>query len=104
MFAAGPEKLPDDEIAALKVWAWKMLDRAAASDIEGDYRRTWLLMALLEDYFAIRHRWYLGPKRSFQWLAANEPQAHAAFREALRPEADLEAIRRLVEVVAGPPP
>jgi predicted nucleotidyltransferase len=104
MFKAGPERLPDDEIAALRVWAWKMLDRAAASDTEGDYRRAWLLMALLEDYFALRHRWYLGPKRGFQWLAANEPAVHAAFAEALRPGVDPAAIERLVAMVAGPRP
>jgi hypothetical protein len=81
-----------------------MLGRAEHPDIEADYRRAWLLMALLEDYFALRHLWYLGPKRSFRWLEAHEPRVHAAFREALRPGADVDAIRRLVGVVAGPEP
>jgi hypothetical protein len=104
MFRRGPERLADDEIAVRRVWAWKMLLRASHPDIEADYRRTWLLMMLLEDYFALRQRWYLGPKPSFAWLAANEPDAHAAFAAALKPGAGLEAIRRLVEVVAGPEP
>jgi hypothetical protein len=104
MFRQGPVQLSDDEIAARRVWAWKMLERSAQADIEADYRRTWLLMALLEDYFALRHLWYLGPKRSFRWLAANEPRVHEAFEAALRPGAELAAVRRLVEIVAGPAP
>ena len=104
IFRAGPEGLPDNEIAGLRVWAWKMLERAAHPDIEASYRRAWLLMALLEDYFVLRHLWYLGPKRSFRWLEANEPRVHAAFTAALRPGADLAAIERLVEMVAGPRP
>jgi predicted nucleotidyltransferase len=104
IYRAGPERLPDDEITARKVWAWKMLERAAHPDVEADYRRAWLLMMLLEDWFAVRHRWFLGPKRSLRWLQENEPRAHAAFAAALRPGADLETIRRLVEEVAGPAP
>ena len=104
MFRAGPERLSEDELAARKVWAWKMVDRSAHADIEADYRRAWLLMALLEDYFALRHAWYLGPKRSFQWLKANAAQVHAAFEVALRPDAGLDEIAVLVEAVAGPRP
>jgi hypothetical protein len=81
-----------------------MLERSAHGDIEADYRRTWLLMALLEDYFALRHQWYLGPKRGFRWLEANEPGVHAAFKAALRPDATPDAIRGLVEEVAGSQP
>jgi hypothetical protein len=104
MFRRGPERLAADEIAVRRVWAWKMLQRASHADIEGAYRRAWLLMMLLEDYFALRHRWYLGPKPGFAWLAANEPEAHAAFAAALEPDAGLPAIRRLVEAVVGPEP
>lgn len=104
MFRNGPQRLPDDEIAARRVWAWKMLERAAHADVEASYRRAWLLTALLEDFFALRHQWYLGPKRSLQWLEANEPRVHEAFEAALRPGASLDEIRALVERVAGPPP
>ena len=104
MLRAGPERLPDSDIAGLRVWAWKMLERAAHPDIEANYRRAWLLQALLEDYFVLRHRWYLGPKRSFRWLEANEPRIYAAFTAALQPGADLAAIEPLVEMVAGPRP
>ena len=104
MFRHGPVRLADDEIAARRVWAWKMLERSAHADIEADYRRTWLLMALLEDYFALRHLWYLGPKRSFRWLEAHQPQVHAAFKAALLADANPDAIQGLVETVAGPRP
>src|SRR4051794_38471595 len=68
LFQAGPKKLPADEIEARKTWARKMLARARQGDTEGDYRRSWLLMALLEDYFVIRGDWYHGPKKALRWL------------------------------------
>ena len=64
MFAAGPGPLSAGDAQTRRLWAEKMLARAGKGDPEGDYRRHWLLMALLEDYFALRGRWYLGPKRS----------------------------------------
>jgi hypothetical protein len=102
IFARGPEHLPASELRARRRWAWKMLDRAAKPDPEGNFRRAWLLSALLEDYFHLRHAWYLGPKKSLAYLRSNEPDAYAAFDEALRPGASLEAIERVVGAVAGP--
>jgi len=32
--------------------------RMRRSDIEGNFRRAWLLTALLEDYFRLRGMWY----------------------------------------------
>jgi hypothetical protein len=102
IYAAGPEPLGDSELRARRHWAWKMSDRAAHDDAEGNFRRAWLLMALLEDYFHLRHRWYEGPKKSLSYLAENEPQVYAAFEAALRPGASLTTIAKLVETVAGP--
>jgi predicted nucleotidyltransferase len=48
IFALGPERLPQSELRARRRWAWKMLDRAAKEDVEGNFRRAWLLTALLE--------------------------------------------------------
>jgi polymorphic toxin system nucleotidyltransferase-like protein len=101
-FRKGPERLAPDEARARRVWAWKMLDRAAHPDPEAGYRRAWLLTALLEDYFHLRGLWFLGPGRSLAWLRAHDPASHAVFAEALRPDAELDAVRRLVEAVAGP--
>ena len=96
-----PAKLPRDEIAARRVWAAKMLDRAGRGDSEGDYRRAWLLTALLEDYFACNGLWYEGPKASLAWLAAREPALFRLYEDALRPAAGLAAIAALVEAVTA---
>jgi predicted nucleotidyltransferase len=101
--AAGPLPLPSDEAGARRAWAQKMVARARRGDLEGHYRRAWLLTALLEDYFLLRGLWYSGSKRSLAWLEAHAPDAHAAFAAALRPGADLDAIERLVAVVGEPP-
>ena len=98
--ARGPQPLPLDELAARKVWARKMLDRVRIGGLEGQYRRAWLLTALLEDYFAFRGLWYEGPKTSLQWLQHNEPDIHARFAQALRPNASIVALEALVRAVA----
>ncbi|BAZ21637.1 hypothetical protein NIES4073_25150 [Kalymmatonema gypsitolerans NIES-4073] len=49
-----------------------MLKRISQRDIEADYRRVWLLYTLLEDYFALRQKWYLGSKESWNWLKTYE--------------------------------
>lgn len=94
--AAGPKKLPLDEVQARKVWARKTLDRAKIGDIEGNFRRAWLVTALLEDHFAVRGEWYRGPKESLKWLQANRPQLYARFESALKPGAALSTIDELV--------
>jgi hypothetical protein len=71
------------------------------SDIEGNFRRVWLLTALLEDYFALRGMWYQGPKKSFQWLQASDFETYAAFEEALKPASQFDAIDRVVERVVA---
>jgi hypothetical protein len=102
LYAAGPTPLPATELLARRNWAWKMLDRAAHQDPEANFRRAWLLTALLEDYFHLRGRWYEGPKKSFCYLAESDPQLHAQFEAALQPAASLDTIARLVESIAGP--
>ncbi len=99
--AGGPPRLPADEAAARRVWAHKMVARARRGDLEGHYRRAWLLTALLEDWFLLRGLWYPGPKRALAWLEANAPDAHAAFAAALQPGADLDAIERLAQTVTA---
>jgi uncharacterized protein len=102
MCAAGPPPLAPDEREARRVWASKMLDRVTQGDVEGNYRRAWLLFALLEDYFVIRNQWYFGPKASLHWLRENKPDLHDLFDKALKPEADISSIAALVsEVWAG---
>jgi predicted nucleotidyltransferase len=102
IFALGPERLPQSELRARRRWAWKMLDRAAKEDVEGNFRRAWLLTALLEDYFHLHFMWYLGPKKSLAYLKLNARQVYSAFEAALVPGATFGAIAKVVEAVAGP--
>ncbi|HVY47103.1 MAG TPA: nucleotidyltransferase domain-containing protein [Minicystis sp.] len=97
--ARGPEPLPPDEEAAIRAWVPKMLARAARGDVEGDFRRAWLVVQLLDDYFRLRGRFYRGPKESLAWLAVNDPPVRAAFERALAPGAPLAAIAALAALV-----
>jgi hypothetical protein len=78
-----------------------MLERAKRADPEGNYRRHWVLTALLEDYFLLRGKWFEGPKKSLRWLEQFDKAAFEAFGTALEPGADLEAISCLVRFVVG---
>jgi hypothetical protein len=104
VFAAGPDPLPADEIAARRNWAWKMLDRAARGDVEGHFRRAWLLTMLLENFFLLRNEWYLGSKAALGVLRAEHPSVYAVLERALAPAASLAEIEALVVVVNGPRP
>jgi hypothetical protein len=99
--AAGPQPLAEDDAATRRVWLGKMVERAARGDLEGHYRRAWLLFQALEDYFALRGRWYRGPKEGFAWLKAHDPETLAAFEAALAPDAPIAALRALAARVAG---
>jgi predicted nucleotidyltransferase len=99
IFDAGPSPTPAWEKHEINAWALKMLDRAALEDIEGNFRRHWLLYHLLECYFKLRDSWYLGPKESFRWLRDNDLGTYTAFDVALKPNAGLDAISRLIELV-----
>lgn len=94
--AAGPPPWPADERAAFRVWCDKMIARAGRGDLEGRYRRGWLVFELLEVYFKARGRWYEGSKAAFAWLATHDPETHAAFDAALAPNAPLSAVETLV--------
>jgi len=99
IFAHGPRALPADEARAKRVWAQKMLDRAKVDDLEGNYRRHWLVMSMLEDYFVLRGRWYQGPKSAFQWLRQHDQEAANAFAMAMRAHAMIADLEALVQVV-----
>ncbi len=102
LFDRGPDRKSAEELAGLRAWSWKMLDRTTRHDLEAHYRRAWLLTALLEDYFVLRGRWYLGPKASLRHLREQQPEVYAAFDRALQPAAALADIEQVVLHVAGP--
>lgn len=97
-----PPEVPLAEIEARKTWCFKMLERirhADPDDVEANYRRHWLLVDLLELYFVLRRRHYLGPKESFRWLEENDEMAYRAFAAALRPGAEVGEVEGVVGVV-----
>lgn len=102
IFRRGPERLPPDEVQARKVWAHKMAARIERADAEGNYRRVWLLTALLDDYFHLRGLWSQGPKKSLRWLEQFDLPAYQAFSLALKPGASNAVIFSLVQLVVGP--
>ena len=104
-FDAGPTGLNPGEVQARCDWLQKMAVRMRRGDAEANFRRAWLLTALLEDYFVLRGRWYEGPKKSLAWLKANDPSGLALFEVALAPGAAPETIDGLVRhVMAGASP
>ncbi|MDF1800935.1 MAG: nucleotidyltransferase domain-containing protein [Planctomycetota bacterium] len=97
----GPSALPADELDARRVWLGKMLARAQRGDAEGNYRRAWLLTALLEDDFHFRGLWYEGPKKALAWLQQHDTSTGEAMQRAFDPRADLAAIGAAIERVLG---
>ncbi len=85
-----------------RLWLEKMLARAEKGDAEGDYRRPWLLREVLEIYFLLRGRWYLGPKMSLASLQNEEPAHFEVFRKALASGASMADIRSAVTTANGP--
>lgn len=55
----------------------------------------------LEIYFNIRDRWYLGPKKSLQWLLDNDKEAYYIFNDALKINADMTEIERLIQFIVA---
>jgi hypothetical protein len=102
LHARGPDMLPACEKEARRHWAFKMLERAERGDVEGLYRLSWLLFSSLEDFFALRDRWYPGSKKAFASLEKEKPELYTLFAGALEKPRDLPAVRRLMEAVYGP--
>lgn len=98
LFDAGPDEVPVAELQVRRVWAEKMLERAGKADTEGNFRLHWLLSVLLEDYFAVRRQWYLGPKPSFSALSKANPTHYNVFDAALKPGASLDIVGKALEV------
>lgn len=96
-FIKGPKQLTLEEKDFIKSWVRKMLKRSKKGDIEGNFRYHWLLTDTLEIYFNIKGIWYLGPKKSLQWLYENDREAYYIFNNALRINTDITDIERLIE-------
>ena len=74
-----------------------MQNRSLKRDIEGDFRYHWMLNDSLEIYFKIINHWYLGPKKSLQWLKVNDPKAYKLFSKALNRSAENKDVENLIK-------
>ena len=100
----GPTPLPDDERRALLIWSHKMLDRFRGQrGLEADYRRSFLLIQALEDYFTLRNAWFRGPKEAFAWLREQDGVTYSLFERAAQQGAGDAAFAELVLAVYGLP-
>ncbi|MFI4937409.1 MAG: GNAT family N-acetyltransferase [Candidatus Berkiellales bacterium] len=99
MIAKGPTPIPSWEKQVIITWHDKMFDRATKGDIEGNFRRVWQLYDLLESYFKLRDRWYLGPKEAFAWLNDNDKIIYDLFDNVLKNPTDLRIIRKLINQI-----
>lgn len=102
MFLSGPDQLSPGDSQTTRLWLEKMLARAVKGDVEGDYRRHWLLKEVLEAYFTLRGRWYFGPKKSLARLQDENPAHFDVFRKAFAPGASMADIQSAVATANGP--
>ncbi|CZL18027.1 TPA: nucleotidyltransferase domain-containing protein [Legionella pneumophila] len=94
-----PPQLAEYELEVRRVWYEKMLMRAKISDVDGMYRRVWIVHTLIEDYFAFRHLRYLGPKKSFEYLREYDGNVLKLYESVLNNMSDIEQLEQLIKVV-----
>ncbi|MDF1929612.1 hypothetical protein PGH45_05430 [Legionella pneumophila] len=94
-----PPQLAEYELEVRRVWYEKMLMRAKISDVDGMYRRVWIVHTLIEDYFAFRHLRYLGPKKSFEYLREYDGNVLKLYESVLNNMRDIEQLEQLIKVV-----
>ncbi|USE37164.1 nucleotidyltransferase domain-containing protein [Endozoicomonas sp. SCSIO W0465] len=97
--ADGKPPMSDDDRAHLHQWVMKMLERAHDKDLDGNYRRTWLQHDLLEIYFDMRGLWYLGSKKSFNYLQQHDPTVFRLFEQTYRDPLNLDLLSSLARQV-----
>ncbi|MBF0406040.1 MAG: nucleotidyltransferase domain-containing protein [Candidatus Riflebacteria bacterium] len=97
----GPKKLDESDTEHLKKWVQKMILRSKVSDVEGNFRKMWLSVDLLEMYFKFRGLWYFGPKKALLWLQSNDPRAYKLFEVSYQTNATLTSITKLAKYVTS---
>lgn len=86
-----------EEIERLKSWCYKIINRIAVGDIEGNYRKVWLMNDLLPIYFQMKKKWFLGPKKSLRWLEENDKKMYLMFEKLYK--GDEKALKEIVEEI-----
>jgi uncharacterized protein len=76
--------VPSYEIDVVKIWAQKELERCRMNDIQGFFRRAEFLAALVDHYFMVRQKRFLGPKEGFTWIAENDSLTFQRLKRALK--------------------
>jgi predicted nucleotidyltransferase len=84
---------PQYEIDITKVWAQKELDRCRMTDIQGLYRRAEFHNALIDHYFFMRQKRFLGPKEAFAWLEENDPKTFKFIQRTLKHPGNLSFLK-----------
>lgn len=90
-----PRRMSKNQLAFEHSWIEKMLVRITTPDIEGQYRRYWLLYELPMMYFKQRSLHYDGSKEAFAWLKAHDPATSRAFENAFANPSNNAAMRHL---------
>jgi hypothetical protein len=62
-------------------------------DIQGLYRRAEFQTALIEHYFMMRKKRFLGPKAGFNWLKDKDPETFRRIRRALKHPTNLSFLK-----------
>lgn len=73
-----------EEVRSEVAWCQKMLLRAERGDVEGAFRRHWVLTDSLEIFCDAVHHRYTGPKKTLRWMQQEYPQAFALYQCALQ--------------------
>jgi predicted nucleotidyltransferase len=81
-----------------KIWALKMFERAFVNDIEGKYRKHWLVYSLLEMYFQLQDLEYTGSKIAFKWLQGNDEKIYFMFKRSLESESLVDLLTLLFQI------
>ncbi|WP_411039910.1 nucleotidyltransferase domain-containing protein [Vibrio vulnificus] len=97
--AEGKEPMSDVNKAHIQEWISKMLERASDDNLDGNYRRTWLQYELLELYFEVRGMWFLGSKKSFNYLREHDKSVYGLFEQVYQEPLNLNLLRKLAKQV-----
>lgn len=84
---------PQYQVDVTKVWAQKQLERCRMTDVQGLFRRVEFLTALVDHYFYVRQKRFLGPKEGFSWIEKNDPETFKLIRRALKHSTNLSYLK-----------
>lgn len=93
------KSIPLWEVELQKVWALKMLERASLDDLEGKYRKHWLIYSLLEIYFMVHDIEYMGCKVALYWLQKNDTKFYELFKSMLDDGSLLDTITVVFHII-----